>query len=129
MSDHPTPQEFLVACLCAEWCDNCRKYRPGFEALAREFPDMSFRWVDIEDEADLVDDIDVENFPTLLVQRQETVLFYGPLLPHIDHLRRLLAVFQQQSPAESERYATGTPERAGWQDEIYNLRARLPRPA
>lgn len=126
MSDHPPPQEFLVACLCAEWCDNCRKYRPSFDALAQEFPGTTFRWVDIEDEAELVDDIDVENFPTLLVQRQEAVLFYGPLLPHIEHLRRLLAVLHQQSPAESRRYASATPERAAWQDEIYNLRARLP---
>ena len=126
MPETPSPREFLIACLCAEWCDNCRKYRPGFLALAEEFPQSDFRWVDIEDEADHVGDIEVENFPTLLIQRGEDVLFYGPLLPHIDHLRRLVAVFLGQTPAESQAYATATPERTAWQEDTFNLRARLP---
>src|SRR5687768_13494862 len=46
--------EFRVACLCAQWCDSCVAYREGFEALAREFPQAEFVWLDIEDDAEAV---------------------------------------------------------------------------
>ena len=52
-------REFSVTCFCAEWCDLCVDYRPGFLALAARFPQAEFRWVDIEDEPP---DFDVENF-------------------------------------------------------------------
>jgi thioredoxin 1 len=83
-------REFLVACLCAAWCDTCVAYRPGFLALAARFPRAEFRWVDIEDDAEALEDIDVENFPTILVRRGGETLFHGVMLPHHEHLQRLL---------------------------------------
>jgi thioredoxin 1 len=83
-------REFLVACLCAAWCDTCAAYRPGFLAMAERFPRAEFRWLDIEDDAEAVGDIEVENFPTLLVRRGGETLFQGVLLPHHSHLERLL---------------------------------------
>jgi thioredoxin 1 len=83
-------REFLVACLCAAWCDTCTAYRPGFLAMAGRFPRAEFRWVDIEDDAEAVEDIEVENFPTILVRRGDETLFQGVLLPHHSHLERLL---------------------------------------
>jgi thioredoxin 1 len=79
-----------VWCLCAEWCDTCVEYRPGFLALAGKFPEAKFRWVDIEDQADEVGDLEVNNFPTLRVTRENQVLFHGTLLPVHAHLERLL---------------------------------------
>ena len=83
-------REYLVACLCAAWCDTCVAYRPGFVALAERFPQAEFRWIDIEDDAEAVEDIDVDNFPTILVRRGEETLFHGVMLPHHEHLQRLL---------------------------------------
>jgi hypothetical protein len=83
-------REYLVACLCAAWCDICTAYQPGFLAMAARFPRAEFRWVDIEDEAEAVEDIEVEDFPTLLVRRGGETLFQGALLPYHEHLERLL---------------------------------------
>jgi hypothetical protein len=83
-------REFLVACLCAAWCDTCTAYRSGFLAMAERFPRAEFRWVDIEDDAEAVEEIEVENFPTILVRRGGETLFRGVLLPHHSHLERLL---------------------------------------
>ncbi len=80
-----------VACLCAEWCGSCRAYRPSFDHLATAFSDRCrFVWIDVEDEADTVDGIDVENFPTLLIARGGEPLFFGPLPPHVKTLQRLI---------------------------------------
>jgi len=119
------PLEFLVACLCAEWCDTCCDYRGGFEALAAQYPDTDFLWVDIEDDAAWAGDFDVENFPTIVIQRGEWVLFAGIVLPQHGHLQRQFDMFRKQTPQESCAYATATEERRGWQAD-FNVLAALP---
>ena len=85
-----TTPHLLVACLCADWCGACREYKPLFDALARKFPNVRFLWVDVEDEADLIDPIEVENFPTILIAKGQNPLFFGTVLPHIETLERLI---------------------------------------
>ena len=95
-----TGDAWLVACLCAAWCDACRDYRPRFDQLAAQHPDKHFLWIDIEDQADLVGDLDVENFPTLLIQRGETVAFYGTVQPDLHQANLLLTAQAAKSTAE-----------------------------
>lgn len=95
-----------VVCLCAQWCGVCRDWRPVLDGLAAAHPQVNWRWLDIEDEADLMDDLDVETFPTLLVARGGEVLFFGPTLPQAEGLSRLLASLRD-APA-----AAGVPEAA-----------------
>ncbi len=84
---------WLVACLCAAWCGTCKDYRATFERLASEHADLRFVWVDIEDESDALAtfDLDIENFPTVLVARGDELRFLGTLLPHAATLSRTLA--------------------------------------
>jgi thioredoxin-like negative regulator of GroEL len=83
-----------IACLCAAWCRLCDEYRPMLQALAAEFTHAGVRtlwhWVDIEDEADLVGDLDVETFPTLVIADSRQVRFAGPVTPQRETLLRLL---------------------------------------
>ncbi len=82
----------LVACLCAAWCNVCRDYRTGFDALAARADPARLRlvWIDIEDEADRLGELEVENFPTLLVAHGTKPLFLGPLTPQPAVLERLI---------------------------------------
>ena len=86
----PTPIRW-VACLCADWCGTCRDYRPVFDQVAAQHPGHSFIWLDIEDEAALTEDLEIEIFPTVLVGEGGRLLFAGPLLPHAGTLSRMLA--------------------------------------
>ena len=87
-----------VACLCADWCGSCREYRARFEQVAAGFPDAEFVWIDIEDQADLVDPIEVDNFPTLLVLVDQQVRFFGSITPQTETLQRLVQA-QLEAPA------------------------------
>ena len=101
-----TTAPLLVACLCARWCRTCEAYRETLlgvrDALAPTHPEqpMRFVWVDIEDESELVGDLDIEDFPTLLLARNGQVLFFGPVLPHAQTLDRLVrnAIAQHEAP-------------------------------
>ena len=80
-----------VACLCAGWCVACREYRPTFAALAAQFAgDADFAWIDIEDDADALGDLDIENFPTLLIADAGGARFYGPVMPQAQTAERLI---------------------------------------
>jgi thioredoxin 1 len=122
--DALTGDVWFVACLCAAWCDVCRQYRPAFEALAARHPDKRFVWVDVEDEADIVGDFDVDNFPTLLIQRGDAVAFFGTVLPDAGQAHRLVQAQAALSAEELAAQAQSTAERRQWQAD-YNLRARL----
>ncbi len=90
--DHHAPNPVpagVVVCLCASWCGVCRDYRSLFDSIAREHAGLRFFWIDVEDEAELVDDLDVETFPTLLVARGDELVHAGPVLPREGHLRQL----------------------------------------
>jgi thioredoxin 1 len=79
-----------VVCLCAAWCGTCGEYQSVFDALKQAQPQHRYRWIDIEDEADLVGDVDVETFPTLMLAHEGRVLFAGPVLPRLGDVQRLL---------------------------------------
>ena len=79
-----------VVCLCAAWCGTCREYAEAFARLQQSQPQARFHWVDIEDQADRVDELDIENFPTLLIGVGGAPVFFGVLLPHIQTLERLV---------------------------------------
>jgi thioredoxin 1 len=115
---------WIVACLCAAWCDVCSQFRPAFDALAARHPAHRFVWVDVEDEADIVGDFDVEDFPTMLIQRGDTVAFFGTMLPDAGQLQRLLQVQLETPDEELQAQASSTAQRRGWQADC-NLRARL----
>lgn len=86
----PSDKPWLIACLCAAWCDTCNAYKAMFDELALRHPDKLFTWVDIEDQAHLIDELDIENFPTILIQHHETCLFIGTMLPDTHLLHRLI---------------------------------------
>ena len=113
----PAIGEFLIVCLCAEWCGVCRDYADGFRNTAMHFPAAGFHWLDIEQEADNLGELDVENFPTLLIKRRDWVLFYGTMPPSPTHLKRILQAFVQQSEEECREYAFSSAERRCWQED------------
>lgn len=113
-----------VACLCAQWCGTCDTYRSTFEELAARHPDMQFVWIDIEDQADVVGDLDIDNFPTLLIQHDDNVAFFGTVLPDGGLAHRMITAQQALSANELAAQAISSEERRNWQRDC-NLRTLL----
>jgi hypothetical protein len=88
------PRVIDLLCLCAAWCRLCEGYRAVFDALAAEPAPLGvalrWRWIDIEDEADLVGDLDIETFPTWVIAEGTVLLFAGALTPEPATVRRVL---------------------------------------
>ena len=115
---------WIVACLCAQWCGTCGSYRAVFEQLAQRHPGMHFVWIDIEDQADVVGELDVDNFPTLLIQKNDVVAFFGTMLPDAKLAERLIQSQTALDEAELVALAASNAERRRWQSEC-NLQVLL----
>lgn len=84
-----------VVCLCAQWCGVCREFRAAFDVWSRGRADLRVIWVDVEDEEAVVGDLDIETFPTVLIADGREARFFGPVLPQIGVLARMLESLQQ----------------------------------
>lgn len=93
MNAHQPPPLHL-ACLCAAWCRLCDGYAAVYAdavaVLRQTRPLLQAHWIDIEDESDLVGDLDVETFPTLVLVQGPHTLFAGTLTPQPETLLRVL---------------------------------------
>ena len=98
-----TQLPLLVACLCADWCNVCTEYRSRFQqvqaSVTADHPQAQFVWLDIEDEADLLHPLDVDDFPTLLIAVGDAPRFFGPLTPQAQTLERRVRNAAQDTTA------------------------------
>ena len=76
--------------MCAAWCDTCGQFSATFERIAAARSAIAFVWLDIEDDSAVCGDVDVVNFPTLVVFRGAKPIHFGVSLPHEGTVARLI---------------------------------------
>ena len=62
----------------AEWCRPCRMFPPTFEAASEKHANVVFAKVDTEDQQELAGYFQIRSIPTLMVFRENVVLFSQP---------------------------------------------------
>ena len=62
----------------AEWCGPCRQFGPVFEQAAADNPDLVFGKVDTEAQPELQRAFNVMSIPTLMVFREQVLVFSQP---------------------------------------------------
>ncbi len=82
--------KYTVMMLCAGWCGVCREMRAAWDEAAAAHPERRSLWIDIEDDADRLDDIDVETFPTVAVLLDGKPHFFGVIPPNMQAVERLV---------------------------------------
>lgn len=75
----------------APWCGQCRAFAPVFEDAARAHPDLLFAKVNADLEEDLVRAFGVTAIPTVLVFRDNILVFQQSGQLRADVLRDVLA--------------------------------------
>jgi thioredoxin 1 len=59
----------------APWCGPCRAFAPTFEAVSEEYPEVVFAKINTENERELGAAFNIRSIPTLMVFREQVVLF------------------------------------------------------
>jgi hypothetical protein len=73
-----------------------------FAQLQAAHGEVDFFWVDIEDEEEVLGDLDVETFPTLLIASAERLRFAGPSLPTYESVARLIRACLAQTVTQRD---------------------------
>lgn len=70
-----TSHDLVVIDFWAAWCGPCRSFAPVYERVAERYPDVLFAKVDTEAEQNLAVAFNIMSIPTLLIMRENVVLF------------------------------------------------------
>jgi thioredoxin 1 len=70
--------ETVIVDFWAEWCGPCRSFAPTYEAASEKYEDIVFAKVDTEDQQELAQAFGIRSIPTLMVFRDQIVLFAQP---------------------------------------------------
>src|SRR5712691_9744869 len=62
----------------APWCGPCRGFAPVFERVAEQNPDVVFAKVNTEDEQEIAGHFQIRSIPTLMVFREQIIVFSQP---------------------------------------------------
>lgn len=62
----------------ASWCGPCRSFAPTYEAASEKNPDIVFGKVDTEDQQQLAQEFGIRSIPTLMVFRDQILLYSQP---------------------------------------------------
>lgn len=88
----------------APWCGPCRNFAPVFEEVSTQHPDVTFAKVNTEEQQELAAALRIRSIPTLMVFRENVLLFSQAGALSASQLQELLtqvkAVDMEQVHAE-----------------------------
>lgn len=70
-----TQNDILIVDFWAPWCGPCQSFAPIFEAAAEAHPDVTFVKANTEAEQQLAGYFQIRSIPTLMVFREQILLF------------------------------------------------------
>ncbi|WP_022653887.1 thioredoxin [Aquaspirillum serpens] len=69
------PDKTVIIDFWAPWCGPCRSFAPTFAAAAEKHPDIVFAKVNTEQEEALAAAFNIRSIPTLMVFREQVMLY------------------------------------------------------
>jgi thioredoxin 1 len=93
-------KEFVVVDFWAPWCGPCRSFAPVYEKVSDDHDDFLFAKVNTEDEQEIAAHFQIRSIPTLMIFREQVIIFAQPGALPEGAFRQLLEKAQDLDMAE-----------------------------
>jgi thioredoxin 1 len=70
-----TENDIVIIDFWADWCGPCKSFAPTYEAVSEKHEDIVFGKVDTEAQQELGAHFQIRSIPTLMIFREQVVLF------------------------------------------------------
>lgn len=71
-------KDFVVVDFWAPWCGPCRSFAPVYDKVSEDHEDILFAKVNTEDEQAIAAHFQIRSIPTLMIFREQIIIFAQP---------------------------------------------------
>ncbi len=82
--------DIVIIDFWAEWCGPCKSFAPIYEEVSEKHDDIVFGKVNTESEQELAAHFQIRSIPTLMIFREQVVLFSQPGMLNAQQLEEVI---------------------------------------
>ena len=82
--------DIVIVDFWAEWCGPCKSFSPIYEDVSTKHEDIVFGKIDTENEQELAGHFQIRSIPTLMIFREQVVLFSQPGMLNAEQLEDVI---------------------------------------
>ena len=96
-------KDFVVVDFWAPWCGPCRSFAPVYDKVSQDHEDILFAKINTEEEQEIAAHFQIRSIPTLMIFREQVIIFLQPGALPEGSFRQLLEKAQELDMAEVRR--------------------------